>query len=637
MASECFQRETAWDEEAWWQMYGRNNYSTQLQMLWDDEASRQMYGLNNYPTQPQIPSDDEASRQMYGLNNYSTQLQIPSDDEASRQLHGLNSCLTQAQITCDEEASRQMPQVQPISALPTARPQRIQQPARGRKLSPLTPKQPLPKRGRRGKPKPLRHLTDKERQEIWQIHKVNPSAMIKETGDIFGVTGTTISKTLNDMRNGKQPRRTLTDEERQKICQIHEDNPSAMQIETGKIFGYNRSTISKVLKYKEKYLQHGGASHPSAKNVERKHPNTGRTLESWALRDETLGIQITGSEIEERSRTFASVDNDKSFLQSSEFEESKQRRRVDGLPSPSSSKIMNKGEVGVDIYKAAPLSGLRRGFLNGVLPPTQYEARDAVEALLLFSREETGQMFGPYSYPPQPQTSWDDEASQQLYRPYGYPPQPQTSWDAEASGEMPQVQPILALPIAHPQRTQLPQLSPKVQPMLAQPQRSPQFQLSRRKVFTVDDREKACQYHKDFPSATHAEIAEEFGFDRSTISRMLKKNLQHGGRSHPLAKHAKPYSIGRALKRRRGVDSLPSPASSKIMSGEGAMTNFHSAAPLLPPTQNEAGDALKTLLLFSRQESHIWVKPSRVPAMVNDTAYTTKTSDELLSSGPGEP
>lgn len=97
---------------------------------------------------------------------------------------------------------------------------------------------------------------------------------------------------------------------------------------------------------------------------------------------------------------------------------------------------------------------------------------------------------------------------------------------------------------------------------------------------------------------------------------MLKKNVQHGGGSHHLAKHAerKPSNIGRALKRRRGVDSLPSPASSKIISGEEVMTNIHSAAPLpglgpgvstamLPPTHNEAGDALNTLLLFSRQES----------------------------------
>jgi hypothetical protein len=160
MASECIQRETTWDEEAWWQMYGRNNYPTQLQILWDDEASQQMYRLNNYPTQSQIPSDNEASRQMYELN----------------------SCLSQPQITCDEEASRQMPQVLPIFALPTARPQRIQQPALGRELPPLTPKQPLLKRGNKGKPKPPKYLTDKERQEICQIHEDNPSAMRKETG-----------------------------------------------------------------------------------------------------------------------------------------------------------------------------------------------------------------------------------------------------------------------------------------------------------------------------------------------------------------------------------------------------------------------------------------------------------------------
>ncbi|KFZ19776.1 hypothetical protein V501_00509 [Pseudogymnoascus sp. VKM F-4519 (FW-2642)] len=365
MASENFQRVTTWDEEAWWQMYGLDNYATQLQIPSDDEASRQMYGLNNYATQPQIPSDDEASQQMYGLNNYATQ----------------------PQITCDEEASRQMPQVQPIFALPT--------------VSPLTPNQPLPRRRRKGKPKPPKYLTNEERQKICQIHEDNPSVTKTEMGRIFGVNRTTISTILKNNRNGKQtPRRTLTqvqpifalptvspltpnqplprrrrkgkpkppkyltDEERRKIRQIHQDVPSTSQTETARDFGCERSTISKLLKNKERYLQHGGASHHSVKDAERKPANIGRALEIWALRAETQGIQLTGSEIEERARTFASVGNEESFLQSAEFEEFKQRRVVDGLPSPPSSKILNEGELGVDINKAAPLSGPRAGGLK---------------------------------------------------------------------------------------------------------------------------------------------------------------------------------------------------------------------------------------------------------------------------------
>ncbi|KFX88546.1 hypothetical protein V490_07560 [Pseudogymnoascus sp. VKM F-3557] len=99
----------------------------------------------------------------------------------------------------------------------------------------------------------------------------------------------------------RTPRKTLNDEDRRKICQIHQDDPSATQAETAKHIGCEKSTISKVLRNKEKYIRHGDIRQ-----------------ENWALRTETQGLQLTGSAIEERARTFASVGNDKSFLQSSE-------------------------------------------------------------------------------------------------------------------------------------------------------------------------------------------------------------------------------------------------------------------------------------------------------------------------------
>ncbi|KFX97012.1 hypothetical protein V490_02997 [Pseudogymnoascus sp. VKM F-3557] len=129
-------------------------------------------------------------------------------------------------------------------------------------------------------------------------------------------------------------RKILTDEDRRSICQYHEANPSAKQTEIGVRFGIDRSTVSKLLKNKEIYLYTGGR-HPLAKRAKRKPSNIGRALEQWALNSLMQGIQLTGSAIDEKARLFATVENNESFLESSEFEEFKQRR---SLPSPALSQ-----------------------------------------------------------------------------------------------------------------------------------------------------------------------------------------------------------------------------------------------------------------------------------------------------------
>ncbi|PLN84410.1 hypothetical protein BDW42DRAFT_39635 [Aspergillus taichungensis] len=48
------------------------------------------------------------------------------------------------------------------------------------------------------------------------------------------------------------PRRTLTDEDRRRMCLYHEENKTAKQTDIGALFGVERSTVSKVLRQKEK-------------------------------------------------------------------------------------------------------------------------------------------------------------------------------------------------------------------------------------------------------------------------------------------------------------------------------------------------------------------------------------------------
>ncbi|KFZ15461.1 hypothetical protein V501_02712 [Pseudogymnoascus sp. VKM F-4519 (FW-2642)] len=277
-------------------MHRYNHYPTQPQTLGED--SWPMYGRNDYPVKPQ---SEEALWPMHRCNDYPTQPLTLG--EGSWPMYRRNDYPTQPQMSLNEKASCQMyepqvreiqaphwPKTQPILALPTA--------LQRKRLRPLRP-------GRKAIPKaPLRKV--------------------------------------------------LTDEDRQSICQYHEANPSAKQTEIGVMFGVDRSTISKLLKKKDIYLLYRGGRHPLAKRAERKPSNIGRALEQWALNSLAQGIQLTGSAIDEKGRLFATVGNNKSFLESSEFEEFKQRSRVDRLPSPASSQE----EVKVDIHKAAPFSGL---------------------------------------------------------------------------------------------------------------------------------------------------------------------------------------------------------------------------------------------------------------------------------------
>lgn len=44
-----------------------------------------------------------------------------------------------------------------------------------------------------------------------------------------------------------QPRRTLTDDDRRRMCQYHEDNPTVKQTEIGAMFGVERRYVSRFL------------------------------------------------------------------------------------------------------------------------------------------------------------------------------------------------------------------------------------------------------------------------------------------------------------------------------------------------------------------------------------------------------
>ncbi|KAK3613220.1 hypothetical protein LTR56_028012 [Elasticomyces elasticus] len=103
------------------------------------------------------------------------------------------------------------------------------------------------------------------------------------------------------------PRKTLTDLDRKRMCQYAEEHPNAKQTEIGGIFGVERSTVSKVLRRKEKYLFQDDGSRSPIKRAKGRTPDVEKALGVWARNQERNGLLLTDEAIREKARAFAST------------------------------------------------------------------------------------------------------------------------------------------------------------------------------------------------------------------------------------------------------------------------------------------------------------------------------------------
>ncbi|KAL8928139.1 MAG: hypothetical protein Q9172_001049 [Xanthocarpia lactea] len=102
-------------------------------------------------------------------------------------------------------------------------------------------------------------------------------------------------------------RRTLTDQDRRRMCQYHEENPSVKQTEIGTLFGVERSTVSKVLRLKEKYLHPDDGSRSPIKRSKGKFPDIERAVSNWAKNHQRQGLPLSNDNIRDKARMFAST------------------------------------------------------------------------------------------------------------------------------------------------------------------------------------------------------------------------------------------------------------------------------------------------------------------------------------------
>ncbi|EER26262.1 hypothetical protein D8B26_003382 [Coccidioides posadasii str. Silveira] len=137
------------------------------------------------------------------------------------------------------------------------------------------------------------------------------------------------------------PRRTLTDADRRRMCMYHEENPHVKQTEIGAMFGVERSTVSKVLRQKEKYLYPDDGRRSPIKKTKGKFPDIERALSNWARNHVRHGGELSDAMIRERALFFAnsvgSPEGHQKLLSSSWLEKFKRKNYLPGSLSRKGS------------------------------------------------------------------------------------------------------------------------------------------------------------------------------------------------------------------------------------------------------------------------------------------------------------
>ncbi|CAK7269085.1 hypothetical protein SEPCBS57363_003423 [Sporothrix epigloea] len=94
------------------------------------------------------------------------------------------------------------------------------------------------------------------------------------------------------------PRKTLTDDDRRRMCEYAKANPGVKQSDIGSIFGVERSTVSKVLRNKEKFFVK--ARSPVSRKSKNKFPELERALSNWVRNAQRSGTFVTDAAIRDR-------------------------------------------------------------------------------------------------------------------------------------------------------------------------------------------------------------------------------------------------------------------------------------------------------------------------------------------------
>lgn len=141
-------------------------------------------------------------------------------------------------------------------------------------------------------------------------------------------------------------RRTLTDSDRRKMCEYHNENPNVKQTEIGAMFGVERSTVSKVLRNKDKYLVQEEGNRSPIRRSKSKFPDIERTLSQWVKNRISQRLPLDDSTIRDQARIFATtVGSSECHNQVNDPTWLEQFKQKNHLPGAKSGEIKDENDA----------------------------------------------------------------------------------------------------------------------------------------------------------------------------------------------------------------------------------------------------------------------------------------------------
>ncbi|KAL8402027.1 hypothetical protein RB596_008688 [Gaeumannomyces avenae] len=147
----------------------------------------------------------------------------------------------------------------------------------------------------------------------WPSQLTNPGGMAQPTS--YSAPPVTMPPPLGvQLKTSKMPtshtpttpRKTLNNEIRREMCKFAEENPLLKQTEIGSRFGVERSTVSKVLRNKDKYLNPDDrAESPIKRTFKGKSADVEKALINWFRNTVSRGAPVTDQDIRNQARFFS--------------------------------------------------------------------------------------------------------------------------------------------------------------------------------------------------------------------------------------------------------------------------------------------------------------------------------------------
>ncbi|KAF2463290.1 CenpB-DNA-bind-domain-containing protein [Lindgomyces ingoldianus] len=215
------------------------------------------------------------------------------------------------------------------------------------------------------------------------VPPIFPSAPVP----ITPASATPVSATSTRSHTSSTPRKTLTDSDRRRMCLYHEEHPTVKQTEIGAMFGVERSTVSKVLRQKEKYLYQDDGSRSPIKRSKGKFPDIERALSNWARNHQRQGLPLNDAMIREKAKFFATtVGNSESHLKANSaswLEKFKQKNNLMGAKSRKSSIAEESEGTSNPPSNAHTPGGISPTSPSGVASPSPITLKKSEENLSL--------------------------------------------------------------------------------------------------------------------------------------------------------------------------------------------------------------------------------------------------------------